>query len=215
MLKRIVLILLLLIQPMFAWAESDIDNNNDVIIENKNLNDNTSELIMSPINAVKMAGRLIDMGDYEHAAQILTKMPDTTNLDVEIERWYLIAQIAQRNGDYDTAIQIYKQLLDEKPDLVKVRYELALCYMAKKQWYRADYHLRLAMAGNDIPDFIKKQMIYYRYIARKNKRWNVWFNFGAAPDSNINQVSGGNECVLFWGICILSRIRKAPKCGWI
>lgn len=198
MIKRIVLILLLLIQPMFAWAESNIDNN-DIIIENKNLADNTTEIMMTPMNAVKMAGRLVDAGDYEHAAQILTKMPETDNLEVEIERWYLIAQIAQRNGDYDTAIQIYKQLLDEKPDLVKIRYELALCYMAKHQWYRADYHLRLAMAGNDIPDYIKQQMMYYRYVARKNKRWNVWFNFGAAPDNNVNQVSGGTECVSFWG----------------
>jgi len=199
MIKRIVFVLLLLIQPMFAWAESNIDNNSDVIIENKNLANNTTEILMTPLNAMKIAGKLVDAGDYEHATQILTKMPETDNLEVEIERWYLIAQIAQRNGDYDTAIKIYKQLLDEQPDLTKVRYELALCYMAKEQWYRADYHLRLAMAGDDIPEAIKQQMMYFRYIARQNKRWNVWFNFGAAPDTNVNLAAGGTECVLFYG----------------
>lgn len=178
---------------MFAWAESTIQKT-DKLKE-------TTQLVMTPMDAVEMAGRLIDSGDYEHATQILTKMPETNNLPVEIERWYLIAQIAQRRGDIDTAIKIYKKILDDQPDLVKIRYELALCYMVKKQWYRADYHLRLAMAGNNIPDNIKQQMMYYRYIARKNKRWNVWFNFGAAPDNNVNQASGGDECIVNeWGV---------------
>lgn len=153
-------------------------------------------ITMSAMDAVRAAGRLVDMGDYDQAMRILTMMPETNNLPVEIERWYLIAQMAQRQGDYDTAIKIYRKILDDQPDLVKVRYELALCYMAKQQWYRADYHLRLAMAGHDIPPQVKQQMMYYRWIARQNKNWNVWFNFGAAPDNNINQNAGGEECVM-------------------
>jgi len=186
---------------MFAWAESDMPESRPTI----------TEISMTALDAVKLAGNLIDAGDYEHATQILTMMPDTDSEPVEIERWYLIAQIAQRTGDYDTAIKIYKQLLDEKPDLVKIRYELALCYMAKEQWYRADYHLRLAMAGNDIPDSVKQQMMYYRYIARQNKRWNVWFNFGAAPDNNVNQGSGGTECVWFDGRLYCRELPKPEK----
>ena len=199
MLKHIVLILFLVIQPMFAWAESNVDSPT-------NAEQNTarpSQLIMSAVDAVQIARKLIDVGDYEHASQILTKMPQTTDTPVEIERWYLIAQIFQRQGDYDNAIKIYRQLLDEQPDLSKIRYELALCYMAKEQWYRADYHLRLAMAGNNIPDAVKQQMMYYRYVARQNKRWNIWLNFGAAPDNNVNQASGGKDCVLYngWILC--------------
>ena len=192
MLKRIILVLLLTTQPVFAWAESNVSGKPDGDSTKTN---SRTEITMTALDAVKLAGKLVDAGDYEHATQILTKMPQTTSLPVEIERWYLIAQIAQRQGDIDTAIKIYKKILDDQPDLAKVRYELALCYMAKHQWYRADYHLRLAMAGKDIPDAIKQQMMYYRYIARKNKRWNVWFNFGAAPDNNVNQASGGSECI--------------------
>ena len=153
-----------------------------------------TSVTMSTLDAVKLAGRLVDMGDYDQATHILTQMPKTNNLPVEIERWYLIAQMSQRQGDYDTAIKIYRKILDDQPDLVKVRYELALCYMAKKQWYRADYHLRLAMAGADIPQQVKQRMMYYRWIARQNKNWNVWFNFGAAPDNNINQGSNNQVC---------------------
>lgn len=159
----------------------------------------STTITMSALDAVRLAGRLVDMHDYDQATRILTMMPQTNNLPVEIERWYLIAQIAQRQGDLDTAIKIYRKILDDQPDLVKVRYELALCYMAKQQWYRADYHLRLAMAGADIPPQIKQQMMYYRWIARQNKTWNVWFNFGAAPDNNVNQASGYKLCGTYGG----------------
>jgi len=213
MLKRIVLILLFMIQPMFAWAESDInsDATQSPTIVRKDNSGKVTELLMTSMDAIKLAGNLVDRGDYEHASQILTKLPETDNIEVETERWYLLAQIFQRTGDYERAIKIYRQMLDERPDLVKVRYELALCYMAQKQWYRADYNLRLAMAGDDIPPKIKQQMIYYRYIARQNKRWNVWFNFGAAPDNNVNQATGGNECIMYGGYPFCHELPKPEK----
>ena len=160
----------------------------------------TTTVTMSALDAVKLAGDLVYAGDYERAQQILVMMPQTKNLPVEIERWYLLAQIEQRKGNVDEAIKIYRKILDDQPDLVKIRYELALCYMAKHQWYRADYHLRLAMAGADIPPDVRKAMMYYRWVARQNKRWNAWFNFGAAPDNNVNQASGGEETIINeWG----------------
>lgn len=189
--KRIICFLLLCILPAVCGAAPRIEQTSN----------NQTEITMSALDAVKMAGNLIDRGDFEHASQILTKMPETNSLPVEIERWYLLAQIAQKQGDYENAIKIYRKLLDEQPDLVKIRYELALCYMHQKKWYRADYHMRLAMAGDDIPEDVKRNMMYYRYVIRQNKNWNVWFNFGAAPDNNINQVAGGEECITNeWGV---------------
>ena len=176
MLKKFI-VLLFLIQPVFAWAE----------FENSKAKESVLQVTMSPVDAVQIAGNLVYEGKYDSALQILTMMPQTNQPSVEIERWYLIAQIEQRRGNIDEAIRIYRKLLDEQPDLVKVRYELALCYMVEQKWYRADYNLRLAMAGNDIPEPVKQQMMYYRYIARQNKNWNVWFNVGAAPDTNVNQ----------------------------
>ncbi len=174
---------------MFSLAEPDVKQNGK-----------TTEITMSALDAVKLAGNLIDKGDYEHASQILTMMPKTDSLPVEIERWFLLAQMEQRKGNYEEAIKIYRKILDDQPDLARIRFELALCYMKMGRWYRADYHLRLAMAGKDLPDNVKQMMAYYRYIVRQNKRWNVWFNFGAAPDSNINNGNGGEECVVNgWG----------------
>ena len=153
-------------------------------------------VVMSATDLVKMAGDLVYAGQYTQAQDILFKMPQTNSIPIEIERWYLLAQIEQKKGNFDEAIKIYRKILDDQPDLSKIRYELAICYMEKGQWYRADYHLRLAMAGADIPPEVRQRMMYLRYIVRQNKRWNVWFNFGAAPDTNVNQATGGKECVI-------------------
>ena len=159
-----------------------------------------TEITLTEREALQVADNLIAVGKYTNAQKILTQMPLTGQTPLELERWYLLAKIERLKGNIDEAIRIYRKLLDEKPDLVKIRYELALCYMKKEQWHRADYHLRLAMAGENLPDDVKKMMAYYRYVIRQNKRWNIWFNLGAAPDNNINNGNGGEECVVNgWG----------------
>lgn len=187
--QKVFVILLTILVPTIVSAQVSVEKKGD-----------KTEVTMSAIDAVKLAGNLIEHGDIEHAQQILTKMPQTNSLPVEIERWFLLAQIAQRQGDYENAIKIYRKILDDQPDLARIRFELALCYMHTHQWYRADYHLRLAMAGKDLSPQVKQMMAYYRYVIRQNKRWNIWFNFGAAPDSNINNGNGGEECIVNgWG----------------
>ena len=157
--------------------------------------DDTHEFTMTAVQAMQLAGAMVERGDIENAEQILTKTPPMNNAALEIERWFLLAQIATRRGDIDSAIEIYRTILDAQPDLARIRFELAVCYMHQKKWSRADYHLRLAMAGDDLPENVRGLMNYYRYIIRQNKNWNVWFNFSAAPDNNINNAVGGQECV--------------------
>ena len=144
-----------------------------------------TEITMTTTQAIQMAGRLVNNGDYEHAYQMLTMMPDTGNGELETERWFLLAQIASRRGDIDGAIRIYQKILDARPDAARVRFELALCYMHQGRWSRADYHLRLAMAGDDLSDDAKRMMNYYRYVVRQNKNWNVYFNFGVYGEPSV------------------------------
>ena len=190
--KYLKILFVLIFLPMASWAELSVP-------EKKS----ETEITMTTTQAMQLAGALVDKGDFEQALQILTKTPKMSNVALEIERWFLLAQIAQKQGDYDSAIKIYQKILDDQPDLARIRFELATCYMHTKQWYRADYHLRLAMAGADLPDNVRQIMNYYRWIVRQNKNWNVWFNFGAAPDNNINNAIGGTECVntIFGPMC--------------
>jgi len=165
---------------------------------------------MTATQAMHAAADMVRRGDFDNATQILSHMPDTGNPALEIERKFLVAQIAQKKGDINDAIKIYQNLLDENPGLARVRFELAVCYMHQKKWRRADYHLRLAMAGRDLDDDARRLMNYYRYVVRKNKNWNIWFNFGAAPDNNINNAASGEECVMtIFGL--MCRTLDAPE----
>ena len=186
--KSALFIILFFLAPMISWAETAVPEKKP-----------ETEITMTTTQAMQLAGSMIDHGDYERALQILTKTPKMNNVALEIERWFLLAQIAQKQGDYDSAIKIYRKILDDQPDLARIRFELATCYMHKKQWSRADYHLRLAMAGKDLPENARKMMNYYRYVVRQNKNWNVWFNIGAAPDNNVNNATGGQECIIYGG----------------
>lgn len=169
-----------------------------------------ADVAMTATQAVKSAGELIRRGDLETATQILTQLPETNNIPVEVERRFLMGQIAQQRGELDAAVKIYRGLLDKNPDLARVRFELAVCYMRQKKWRRADYHLRLAMAGKDLPDNARQVMNYYRYVIRQNKNWNLWFNFGAAPDNNVNNAVAGQECIMtMFGL--MCRTLDAPE----
>lgn len=184
-----------MILPAFALAES-------------NSVENTTEISMTVTEVMQLAGALVDKGDFEHATQLLTQTPQTGVLPFEIERWFLLGQIAQKQGDYNKAIEIYRELLDKFPDLSRVRFELAVCYMHTEKWQRADYHLRLAMADDNLPNAVKNVMNYYRYIVRQNKNWNVWFNFGAAPDNNVNNAVGGTQCIEYMGVLWCNELVK-------
>ena len=195
-LRKVLIFCLSILMPVLALAGTDAPVKN---------------VIMSAKDVMKMAGDMVYLGKYAEAQDILFKLPQTNSLPIEIERWYLLAQIEQKKGNIDEAIKIYRKILDDQPDLAKIRYELAICYMEKGQWYRADYHLRLAMAGADIPPEIRQRMMYLRYIVRQNKRWNVWFNFGAAPDTNVNQATGGKECVIVGNDLYVCRDLPEPE----
>ncbi|MCQ2599556.1 MAG: surface lipoprotein assembly modifier [Alphaproteobacteria bacterium] len=182
-------VLIFFMNPRLGYA--DVEG----VINIKKNNNGTAEVSMTALDAVKLAGNMVERGNFDTAEQILTKMPPIKSLPIEIERWFLLGQIAARRGDYDTAIKIFRKILDAQPDLARIRFELALCYMQTGKWARADYHLRLAMAGDGLSDNVKRMMNYYRYVVRQNKNWDVWFNFGVAPDNNVNNAGGGKECV--------------------
>ena len=154
-------------------------------------------------SAFVLANKQMANNELDQAEATLRSLKGTTNAQEEIEKWFLLGRIYAAKGDFDTAIQIYTTILNKQPDLSRIRFELALCYMKTERWYRAEHHLRLAMAGKDLPENAKQMMTYYRYVVRQNKRWNVWFNFGAAPDSNANNGNGGQECIntIFGTLC--------------
>ena len=96
----------------------------------------TKTIELNVVQVMQLAGDFVEQGKLDAAQDILTKVSNTGNPALETERWFLRAQIATRNGDIDGAIKIYRQILDAQPNLARVRFELAVCYMHQKRWRR-------------------------------------------------------------------------------
>jgi tetratricopeptide (TPR) repeat protein len=134
---------------------------------------------------------------------VLAKMPLPEDLSGEVKRLYSAAQTARKKGDIEEAIHLYRNVLDERPDFARARFELALCYIDDERWDRADYYLRMAMAAENLPDDVKQVMEYYRYLVRQNKNWDFWSDYGGAPDTRASITDSNNGCMgdVHNGIC--------------
>ncbi len=164
--------------------------------------DSTSTVTVSHAQVLTLAQKFIDIGNLTDAKQVLLIKPyDEPAL--EIERLYLLAQIAAKEGNYDEAIDIYYFILDNQPDISNIRFKLAEAYLIRKDWIRADYHFRLALADKNLPVTVQNQIKRALAYIRQNKNYNFWFSFGVAPDTNINNTTSGEQCVMtvFGPVC--------------
>ena len=150
---------------------------------------------MSHEQVLNFAKDLIAQGKFEDARKALLVKPYNIR-ELEIERLYLLGLIATKEQKYDEAIEIYRFILDYEPNIANIRFRLAELYLIKEDWWRADYHYRLALAHKGLPLPVQYRIRQALYYIRKNKNWNVWFNFGIAPDNNINNTTAGEQCVM-------------------
>lgn len=161
-----------------------------------NLNDNkTTVVTMTHEQTLIFAQELIDKNKLEDAKKVLLLKPFQQK-ELEIERLYLLAQIATKENKIDEAIDIYYFILEHQPNISNIRFRLAELYLIRKDWIRADYHYRLALADEKLPIPIQIRIKQALYYIRQNKNYNFWFNFGIAPDNNVNNTTSGEQCVM-------------------
>ena len=182
----------------FLWYGNNIAEANEV----SPTSDSTRVITMSHEEVLSFASDLMKQGKLADARKVLLLKP-YNNKELEIERLYLLAQVAILEHKYNEAIDIYHFILDYQPDIPNIRFRLAELYLKKEDWMRAEYHYRLALSHKDTPKEIQHRIQYALYYIRKNKNWNLWFNVGIAPDNNVNNTTSGEQCVstLFGVMC--------------
>lgn len=109
-------------------------------------------------------------------------------LDAGIERVFRDGMASYAARDYGRAEALFRQLLDQDPELLRVRLELArTLFMARKD-EQADYHFRLA-AGEHPPAQVIRNIVRFREAIRARRAWRFDVDAGFAPDSNINSAT--------------------------
>ena len=94
----------------------------------------------------------------------------------------------QREALYDTAVQAFRRILVNNPQLVRVRLELALTFFQLGRDGLARRHFELVLAGG-VPPPVAENIRRFLQVMRARKRWTGYFGAAFAPDSNLNAAS--------------------------
>lgn len=95
---------------------------------------------------------------------------------------------AARRQLYDRAIAAFRLILVNRPDLIRVRLELARTFYLKGQYNLARRHFELVLAG-EVPPPVAANIRAFLSAMQTRKRFTGYFGAAVAPDSNLNAAS--------------------------
>jgi len=129
------------------------------------------------------------------AAQEAPRGADDVSTDVLFQLGMTMMEAAARTEDearrrelYDEAIEAFRDILINRPDLVRVRLELARAFFLKGQDGLARRHFEAVLAGG-VPRPVALNILQFLELMRARKRWTGYFGAAIAPDSNLNAAS--------------------------
>ena len=94
----------------------------------------------------------------------------------------------ERAARLDEAIAAFRAILIDRPELVRVRLELARAFFLKEEDTLSRRHFERVLAG-DPPAAVAANVRRYLAAMRARKRWTGYFGVSVAPDSNLNRAS--------------------------
>ena len=89
---------------------------------------------------------------------------------------------------YDKAIAAFRIILVNRPELIRVRLELARAFFLKGQDGLARRHFELVLAGG-VPPSVAANIRRFMNAMQTRKRFTGYFGAAFAPDSNLNAAS--------------------------
>jgi hypothetical protein len=127
---------------------------------------------------------------FEEARPLLAALALAPELSME--HHFLEGYVAAETGALDTAAKEFRAVLRDRPDMTRARLELARVLMLQGKDSAADHHYRLAAETGDLPPEIERTIREQRGVIRNRKNWYFNFDFGLAPDSNINSATSAS-----------------------
>ena len=155
--------------------------------------------IVQPAGAGVPEGRtLLEGGRFDEALAVLRPLTKGRTVDANV--LFLIGLAAtgasrqpgvsedEQETLLDEAIAAFRAMLIERPELVRVRLELARTFFLRGKDALAREHFERVLAG-DLPPPVVANVQRFLARIRARKRWRVYFGAALAPDSNIGAAS--------------------------
>ncbi len=142
---------------------------------------------------------LIRQGRLEEAEGLLgyvLTLPEADAIAIIFQH----GMLSLARGEYQQAVKSFGAILRERPELSRVRLELARSFFlqggvrdgaARRQFQRV-------LDANPPPEVVRN-IEYFLAAIRQRRRWDLGFSFSLIPDSNINQAPT-NRTVIIGGL---------------
>jgi hypothetical protein len=149
----------------------------------------TQEVQLSAADVFALAADAEARKDFtiaEAAYRALTEDPDVTVRNEA--RFRLALMLDDARKDYAAAAVLLRQILDEQPDVGRVRLELARMQAMMGNMREADRELRAASASG-LPPEVEQMVQFFRTAINANRPFGANVELAFAPDSNINRAT--------------------------
>ena len=170
---------------------------------------NSVQLSAAQLFAFADAAR--DRGDFataETAYQALTEDPDP-ELRTEA-RFRLAKMYTDRMGRHREAAVLFRRILDDKPDAVAVRLELARMQALLGNLPEARRELRAAQASG-LPPQVEQQVRFFANALSAQKRIGGGLEVALAPSTNVNRATSSDTLGTIIGDFTLSEDAQAQS----
>lgn len=158
---------------------------------------NTCSYSLTPAQLLVLAEKLVSDGKFEEARPLVAALRAAPGMALPTD--FLDGMIALNTGDARTATSRFRTILKDHPDQTRVRLELAKALMMQGKFAGADYHLRLAQGDESLPEDISRMIGNARSVIRSKRKFRFGFDFGFAPDSNINSATAAETVDINFG----------------
>ena len=155
-----------------------------------------AERSLTAEEVLSLAQFLLNQGRLDNAEKIYRSLLQSNATEsIRIEAAFQVGQILVSRGRYREAVLYFIAILNHKPDLPRVRLELARAYFLDKNYQDATLQFEL-VKGGDLPPEVITNIDAFLDRIRRQKNWTLDFSMNPVMDSNINQVSGvKEECI--------------------
>lgn len=131
-------------------------------------------------------------GDYQRAEALFRALTQDRDLALRNEaRFRLAMMLADQLDRKREAAVLLRQILDEQPDVARVRLELARMQAQMGNLAEAERELRAAQAAGLPPEVERLVRFFTRSLANA-KPFGIELEVAIAPDTNINRATGAD-----------------------
>ena len=148
----------------------------------------------SEITDMQTGRLLIRAGRLEHARAFLEQARPSAETE-QIERLFLLGRIEMRLDNPGRAAARFEEILARRPDLTRVRLELARAYYLLGRDDEARHHLGSSMS-EELPSSVEAAVEGFLRRIDARKRWSVSFSASMLPDTKRPE----RESVLIGGV---------------